>query len=395
VSHAIRPVVPFLFAAAALAARPALAQACHNGQTCEDASGGGDYACLDPNTSNGVPTDATTCSASQPCPAGHSCWSLSQGAATGVCLMDCTGSGGGGTGGGSGDGGHNHGDAGGGGGGTPGTCSNSAFQCVDASGRGNFACLDPGTSNRIPVGAPACSASQACAAGFDCWSLSQGATSGVCLENCTAGGGTGGGSGGGSGDGGHNHGTDSGPGSCSNSARQCVDASGSGGYACVDPSTSDMIPTDAPSCSASQACPAGSDCWSVSQGSSAGVCLEACTTGGDGSTDGSGGGDGTGGATEPPRAVGSACQTSAQCEIGLTCAASGGQKNCRTRCALSTDCTGGAACITSGGVGACIPASTSGAGSETRTSGGCASAGAAGAAATLGCALARRRRPRT
>lgn len=58
-------------------------------------------------------------------------------------------------------------------------------QCTDASGQGDFACLDLSTSNQVPANAPTCSSSVACATNFDCWTLSQGATTGVCLQRCT------------------------------------------------------------------------------------------------------------------------------------------------------------------------------------------------------------------
>ncbi len=65
------------------------------GTTCVDASGMGHFACVDTNTSTGIPPGAATCSMAVPCAVGSSCWGTTGG---NFCLQDCgtTGTGGGG-----------------------------------------------------------------------------------------------------------------------------------------------------------------------------------------------------------------------------------------------------------------------------------------------------------
>jgi hypothetical protein len=166
---------------------------CPGGQACFDATGMGEFACL--SSTGQVPAGAPDCSATGACAAGSTCWGVSQTSA--VCLVDCAGTGTGGGGGATGGGG---GATGGGGGTTMGSCTQAGTSCVDASGIGNFACVDLNTSNGIPVGAATCSASVPCPANFGCWGTSSG---NFCLRNCTTtgagggGGATGGGTGGG------------------------------------------------------------------------------------------------------------------------------------------------------------------------------------------------------
>jgi hypothetical protein len=141
------------------------------------------FECI--SSTGGIPANAPTCSGTQACPSGSTCFATMQGATTGICLIDCgsTGTGGGGgtpVGGGGGA-------TGGGGGLSMGSCTAPNTVCVDASGMGDFACLDTTTQNGIPANAPACP----CTAGSSCWQTSGG---NVCLQDCTTGG-TGGGGG--------------------------------------------------------------------------------------------------------------------------------------------------------------------------------------------------------
>jgi hypothetical protein len=118
------------------------------------------------------------------------------------------------TGGGTGTGGGSHtggGSATGGGTGTGGgsgidysVCQNSALQCIDADGAGDYACIDPNSTSGFPSGAPTCQTDADCPFNYTCWSSG---TTSDCLQNCgssaTGGGAGGGGStGGGSGTGG-------------------------------------------------------------------------------------------------------------------------------------------------------------------------------------------------
>ncbi len=177
---------------------------CPTGQMCADASGMGNYECL-ANT-GGVPAGAPTCSQTTACATGYTCFQTSPNSTTGVCLKDCTATGtGGGAGGGTGTGGGA--GTGGGGGMTPvrGSCSVATMYCVSVGS--SFQCADPSTSNGVPANAPTCSATIACPSAFTCFALTQGATTGVCLEDCTTTPGTGGGAGGGTATGGGSAGT--------------------------------------------------------------------------------------------------------------------------------------------------------------------------------------------
>jgi hypothetical protein len=228
---------------------------------------------------------------------------------SGYCTGGGTGggSGGGGAGGGTGGGTGGGGVGGGTGGGGAGVCSNPAWQCIDVTGMGDYECLDPSTSTGFPPGLPQCQSDANCTAGHSCWFASSTATTGRCLENCGAtgtgggaGGGTGGGVGGGAGGGtGGGGGATGGP--CTVAGLQCVDASGAGDYACLDPATATGFPTNAMSCTSSAGCPANYACWRTSSTSNQGKCLQWCTPGatGGGAGGGTGGGaagGGTGGA---------------------------------------------------------------------------------------------------
>ncbi|MEW5742910.1 MAG: trypsin-like serine protease, partial [Myxococcota bacterium] len=211
------------------------------------------------------------------------------------------GGGGGGTGGGTGGGATG---GGGGSGGGSGSCSNPNWECVDASGQGEYACIDPNTSTGFPPGAPTCQTDGNCASGYSCW-FTSGISTGRCLQDCTpggtgggAGGGAGGGSGGGAGGGGGG-GAMGGP--CTNTNLVCIDATGAGDYACLDPNTSTGFPSNAQVCTSSAACPPNYACWRASSFSSTGRCLQWCTPGatgggtGGGATGGGSGGGATGG----------------------------------------------------------------------------------------------------
>ena len=151
----------------------------------------GDFACTDSRTA-GFPANAPTCPAGT-CAGGFSCWNDGTNS---FCLQNCAVASGGGAGGGGGGGG---GAAGGGGGGGAAAGCAAGNSCLDASGTGDFACLD--SASNIPANAQDCSAA-ACATGFSCWTTASGKR---CLQDCVgagAGGGTGGAAGGGTGTGG-------------------------------------------------------------------------------------------------------------------------------------------------------------------------------------------------
>lgn len=87
--------------------------------TCVDASGMSDFACVDRNSSTGIPMGAQVCSQTAPCPSNFNCWGTQSG---NFCLQNCTpGATGGGSGGGGGPvgGGAGGGPVGGGAGGGP------------------------------------------------------------------------------------------------------------------------------------------------------------------------------------------------------------------------------------------------------------------------------------
>ena len=64
---------------------------CSSGQQCHDITGQGNYECVDPSTSNGVPANAPTCTQAQgwACPSGESCFGP-KGATSGFCFAACT-----------------------------------------------------------------------------------------------------------------------------------------------------------------------------------------------------------------------------------------------------------------------------------------------------------------
>jgi len=164
-------------------------------QMCTDASGMGDFACIDSSTMDGFPANAAVCNMTMMCPTGYSCWVTMQGATSGKCLQDCMGSGAAGSGGGAAGSG---GGAAGSGGGMAGMCPTMGQMCVNADNMGHFACIDPAVMGGIPANAPTCSQTMMCPSGSDCWLTMQGATTGKCLVNCTvmSGGGGSGGAGG-------------------------------------------------------------------------------------------------------------------------------------------------------------------------------------------------------
>jgi hypothetical protein len=170
--------------------------------TCTTLSSGKSECVVDDGSGNlSFPNSAPTCSSSQACASGYTCFGTSSSATSGYCLEDCSGgTTGGGAGGGSG-GGVTGGGSGGGtstGGGSGGTCSDATLTCTDLSGT-SFCVAISGGQPYLPAGAATCSASQACQSGYECVVTTQGATSGYCLELCggsATGGGTGGSGGG-------------------------------------------------------------------------------------------------------------------------------------------------------------------------------------------------------
>lgn len=196
---------------------------------------------------------------------------------------------------------------------TGGSCSNPALTCIDASGQGDFACLDEGTSSGFPAGAPRCSQDADCPANYGCWVTSASASSGQCLENCGASstGGTSGGTDPGTGSGGTG-----GSGSCASASLTCTDATGAGDYLCIDEQSSTGFPASAPSCQEDADCPADWGCWVASQNATSGQCLQNC---GASSTGGSSGGTDPGTGTVPDPGSGT-CTNSA-----LTCVDASGQ----------------------------------------------------------------------
>lgn len=149
----------------------------------------------------------------------------------------------------------------GGGGGTSVTCVTGEY-CAALASNGQSACVT--TSNGIPAGSPSCSGTMACPSEYSCWG--NGGANGICLRDCTDGvpptGNTGGG-GGGSGS----------VGTCP-SGQWCIDASGSGEYACV--TTMNSVPPDAADCTTTRMCESGYSCWGISQ--TRAVCLADCST---------------------------------------------------------------------------------------------------------------------
>lgn len=69
--------------------------------------------------------------------------------------------------------------------GSAGACGDPATTCLDGSGAGDFGCFAAGPA--FPASAAICSASAACASGFSCWATSAAATTGYCVQDCTAG----------------------------------------------------------------------------------------------------------------------------------------------------------------------------------------------------------------
>lgn len=151
----------------------------------------------------------------------------------------------------------------GGGGGDASTACGAGEYCAALGASGQSACVT--TSNGVPSGAPSCTGTLPCSLGFSCWG--NGASSGVCLRDCTDGvAPTGGGSGS---TGGGTGAMDSCP-----TGQWCIDASGDGDYACV--STSNAVPADAPDCTGNGVCVPGYSCWGVTQ--TRRVCLADCGT---------------------------------------------------------------------------------------------------------------------
>jgi hypothetical protein len=112
----------------------------------------------------------------------------------------------GGTGGGTGAGGGTGGGGTGTGGGSgSGACTDPALTCLDASGQGDYACVDDRNGQpAFPANAQPCQRSSQCPSGFSCWG-SPSSSTGYCLQDCSpvsTGGGAGGGSGGGTATGG-------------------------------------------------------------------------------------------------------------------------------------------------------------------------------------------------
>jgi len=163
---------------------------CNAGTMCVDATGMGNFACV--SSTGGIPAGAPVCSMTVGCATGFTCYGTS--ATAGVCLQDCAGTA---TGGGAGGGGGvTGGGAGGGGGSTGGACTNAALTCIDASGAGNYACVDNSSGTpALPAGAQSC-LTAACPTNYSCWGT--GTNMSYCLQDCTPGA-TGGGAGGGGG----------------------------------------------------------------------------------------------------------------------------------------------------------------------------------------------------
>jgi hypothetical protein len=110
---------------------------------------------------------------------------------------------------------------------------------------------------------------------------SGGGTEGTGGGSFGTGGGTSSGTGGGtsSGTGGGTTGTGGGTatgGPCTDTTLQCVDASGTGDYACIDATTMGF-PANAPTCASDTDCPTNYHCWSSG---SVNKCLQACTPAG-------------------------------------------------------------------------------------------------------------------
>jgi len=343
---------------------------CPMNTICADATGNGNYQCLDPNTINGFPPNAPSCSQTMPCAAGSTCWLASMGATTGSCLVNCSVI--------LPDGGMS-GTGGGGGSNLPGrgSCSSAAWRCFDATGQGDYVCLDPTTPNGFPAGAPVCSGTMACPAGNSCWLQMQGATSGNCLENCIPDGGTAGGAAGGSGSaGGTGTGGSGGSGATCPIGQTCVNANGMGSYACIDPTTGDGFPANAPACNP-PACPAGYGCWVNSMGTMP-RCLQSCggTAGGSGGTAGGTGGTagGTGGTAGGATAGGATAGGATAGGATAGGATAGGA----TGTAGGTTATAGGATGTAGGTGGTAGGDT--AGGASGTAGGDGVAGGDGAA---------------
>ncbi len=62
---------------------------CPNGLQCEDVSGKGDFGCMDPTTSGGIPQNAAVCANTAPCAAGFTCYLRSASSSVGACIRDC------------------------------------------------------------------------------------------------------------------------------------------------------------------------------------------------------------------------------------------------------------------------------------------------------------------
>lgn len=210
---------------------------------------------------------------------------------SGYCTSGGTGGGGTGGGGAGGGGAGTGGGAVGGGTGNGGSSCAAGLSCTDATGQGDFVCLDDTTANGFPSGAASCTSDADCPNGESCWTSG---TAHACLRSCVAGGtGTGGGS---SGTGG---GSGSTSGTCTDTSLSCVDGTGQGDYACVGVAG---FPFNAPSCTTSADCPTDYRCWSSASGRR---CLQTCSlTGAGGGHAGSGGGAAGGSANTGGGSVG-------------------------------------------------------------------------------------------
>jgi hypothetical protein len=191
-----------------------------------------------------------------------------------------------GAGGGSTDAGGGTADTGAGGGSTSGTCADPSASCLDATGAGDYGCFAAGPS--FPTSAKTCAKQADCSTGYSCWAASAGATSGSCIQDCSATGG------GGTADTGSGSGGGTSSGACSDPSLTCY-AFGDGSMACVDGSSSSGIPAGAPTCDGTTACPTGHQCYAAT-GAASGTCLQVCsgaTTGGADTGTASGGGSGS------------------------------------------------------------------------------------------------------